>query len=171
MPRKGMIAAGKGVPASSLWSPASDLQPLMMPAVVAARAMACRRWGVSWLGGGSRGGIAQIGCQHQRQRRNDAEGEKCIQRRQDAAQVARRAAGEPPGNRAGRKAAEGGNRARTGSDFEVSPALRTHDVVRVRRRFRRGNFRLAMRTYANRHGSPPSANAYNNRKRAPMKRR
>jgi hypothetical protein len=169
--RKGMIAAGKGVPDSSLWSLTSDLQPLVMPAAGAARAMACRSWGVSWLGNGSRGSIAQICRQHQYQRRNDAEGEKCVQRGQDSAEIAHGPARKPPGDRASRKPAERGNRARPGSDFKPRPALRTCDVVRTRRSFRRGNFRLAMRTDANSHSSPPGASAYNNRKRAPMKRR
>jgi hypothetical protein len=130
------------------------------------------RWAgrMSRLRGRNRGSVAQIGRKHQHQRRNDAEGEKCIQRWQDAAEVAGRPAGKPPHDRACRQPADARNGARSGRDFQPRAAFRTNDVVRARRRFRRGNFRLAMRTHANSHGSPPDANAYNNRIRAPMKR-
>jgi len=142
----------------------------MMPATNAAGAVARRTGIMGRLGNRTRGGIAQIGREYQHQRRNDAEREKCVQRRLDAAQVARRTTRKLPGDGAGRKPAEGRNRARPGSDLEPRPTLRTLDVVRVRRRFRRGNFRLAMRTNSNGQGSPPNANAYNNRIGGPMKR-
>ncbi len=138
--------------------------------VVAACVVACRGWGVSRLGDRKRRGIAQISREHQHQRGDDAEREKCVQRRQDAAQVGRRTARKPPGDRAGCKPAKSRNGARPGSDLEARPALRTDDVVGVRRCIRRGNFCLAMRTDANSHGSPPNANAYNNRTGGPMKR-
>jgi hypothetical protein len=138
---------------------------------MAARAMPCRTGCMHRLGNWNQGSIAQIRREHQHQRRNDAKREKRVQRRQDAAQVARRTDRKPPGNRARGQSGQGRDRARTGRDLQPRAALRALDIVRARRRFRRGNFRLAMRTHANGHVSPPNENAYNNRNRVPRKRK
>jgi hypothetical protein len=138
-----------------LLSAVSRYSVLVMPSVVAASAMPRRTWSMGRLGNRKRGGIAQICREHQHQRRNEAEGEKGVQRRQDAAQVARRTNRKPPHDRASGEPGQGGNRARAWGDLKPRPALGTLDIVRARRRFRRGNFRLAMRTHANSHGSPP----------------
>ena len=142
----------------------------MVRRTVSAGAVPRRAGRMSRLRDRNRGSIAQIGCKHQYQRRNDAEGEKCIQSWQDTAEVACRPARKPPHDRASRQSADARNDPRSGRDFQPRAALRTNNVVRARRRFWRGNFRLAMRTHANSHGSPPDANAYNNRNCAPMKR-
>ena len=164
--REVRVGAGKRqVPAFS-----PQRRVLVMPAAVAARAVVSRTSSVSRLGDRGRGGIAQIGREHQYQRRNDAEGQKCVKRRQNSAQVARRTTRKMPGNRAGRQSAQSGYGARPGSDFEPRPALRALHVVRARRSFRRRDFGFAMRTDANGHKSPPGTNADSNRNRAPMKR-
>jgi hypothetical protein len=126
-------------------------------------AMAGRTNRMGGLRNGTCGSIAQVCREHQHQRGNDAEREKCVQSRQDASQVACRSNGKAPRNRASSETGQRRDRARTGRDFEPRPALWTLDIVRACRCFRRRNFRLAMRTHANSHASPPSSNAYNNR--------
>ena len=141
-----------------------------MPASMATRAVPRRTGSMGCLGDRSGRSIAQIGSKHKHQRRNDAERKKRVQRWQDAPQVAWRAHRKPPRDRAGGKTRQGRNGARAGGNLQPRAALRTHNIVRTRRCFRRGDLRLAMRTNANGHGSPPGANAYNNRNRARMKR-
>ena len=109
----------------------------MMPATMIPRAVSRRTGSMGRLGNRNQGGIAQICREHQHQRRNDAEREKGVQRRQGAAQVGRRTGGKSPGDRSGDKTGQGGNVARSGRDLKPRPALRTHDIVRARRRFRR----------------------------------
>lgn len=137
---------------------------------MAARAVPRRTRSMGGFWGRNRGSIAEICRKHHHHRRNDAEREKRVQRRQDATQVARRADGKPPRDHASGETRQCRDRARPGRDLQSCAALRTLDIVRACRRFRRRNFRLAMRTHANSHRSPPDANAYNNRIGAPMKR-
>jgi hypothetical protein len=132
---------------------------------MAARPVPRRTGSMGGLWSRNRGSIAQICREHQYQRRNDPEREKRVQRWQDATQFARRADRKPPRDRAGGETCQGRDRARPGRNLQPRAALRTIDIVRARRRFRRRNFRLAMRTHANSHCSPPNANAYNNRNR------
>lgn len=106
---------------------------LMMSPAMATRAVPCRCWSMGRFRNRNCRGIAQICREHQNQRRNDAKREKCVQRRQDFAQVARRTGGKSPGNCAGCKASQGRNRARARSDFELRRALRALDIVRARR--------------------------------------
>lgn len=148
----------------------NETKLLVMPSTVSAPAMPRRTGGVGRLRSRRRGGIAQIGGKEQHQRRNDPESEKRIECRQDSSQVARRPGRKPPGDGAGSETSQRRNGARPRRNLQPRAALRTQNVVRTRRRLRRGNFRLAMRANANSHVSPPFANAYNNRISASMKR-
>jgi hypothetical protein len=142
----------------------------MLTATVSTRGVPTRTRGVAGLGNRNYRCVTEIRRKHQHQSRNDPEGEKRIERRQDATQVARRPVRKLPRNRTGGETAKRRDRPRPGRNLQPRAALRTHDIVRARRRFRRGNFRFAMWTHANSHRSPPNANAYNNRISAPMKR-
>ena len=73
-----------------------------MPATVRGRSMAARR--VDRFRCRHRGRIRQIRREHQNQRRDDAESEERVQRRQDGAQVSARTARKMPGCRGGNQA-------------------------------------------------------------------
>ena len=122
-------------------------------------------------GNRERRGIPQIGRKHQHQRRNDAERKKRIERRQNSAQVSRQTCGESPSDCPCCQSAESRNGARSGSHLQPRLALRALHVIRTRHGHRRRNFRLAMRTHANSHGSPPRWSIYNNRNRPAKKRK
>ena len=142
-----------------------------MPSAMPARAMArCRSRIMNGQWNRKRGSISQTRGERQHQRRNNAESEERVERRQHAAQVARQIRGKLPGNRSSGKPAKRGSRARPGSNFQPRAAFRTLHIVRARHGNRRGNLRLAMRTHANGHGSPPFKSTYNNRNRLTMKR-
>ena len=137
----------------------------------AACAVPCRTGRMRRLGNRNERSIAQVRREHQHQRRDDAKREKSVERRKYAAEVARRSNGKPPGNCPRSQPGQGRDRSCAWRDLQSRAALRALDIVRTRRHFGRRNFRLAMRTHAYSQVSPPDTNAYNNRNRAPMKRK
>jgi len=57
--------------------------------------------------------IRQVRCEHQHEGRNYAERQKCVERRQDGAQISAGTSRQIPGERSGSQAAKRRNRART----------------------------------------------------------
>ena len=76
--------------------------------------------------------VPQIRREHQNERRDDAEGKKRVQRRQNPAQVSARMDRQPPRNSPGSKAAKSRDRPRIRRNLKARAALGTLEAKRVR---------------------------------------
>jgi hypothetical protein len=121
--------------------------------VVGSRCVASAR--VGGLGNRYGRGVAQRRCEHQSQRRHDPKGQKCVQRRQDAAQIARHPRRELPNDGGSRKPAQGRDCPSAGRDFKARSAAGTINAIRKRDSFGGGYFSFAVRTHSCSHGTPP----------------
>jgi hypothetical protein len=113
--------------------------------------------------------ILQVCGKHHDQRGYGAKREKGVERRQDGAQISRRATGERPCDGPGGKPEQGRYRPRAGRDLESPLTLRAHDVIGMRGHFGRRDFRFAVRTNANGHKPPPDGTPYNKRNHTTLK--